>query len=93
MHKECAMTLHGGHVVVIGGSSGIGLASARLARHAGAEVTIAGRSQEKLLQAQQELGKVHTVVMDITDEGAVGQVFAGLYHVDHVLISRVGRPR
>ena len=81
------MKLHGGHVVVIGGSSGIGLAAARLARHEGAEVTIAGRSQEKLIQAQQELGKVNTVVMDITDEGAVEKVFAGLSHIDHVVIS------
>jgi NAD(P)-dependent dehydrogenase (short-subunit alcohol dehydrogenase family) len=81
------MKLHGGHVVVIGGSSGIGLAAALLARDEGAEVTIAGRSQEKLTQAQQSLGKVHTVVMDITDEGAVGKLFAGLSRVDHVLIS------
>jgi NAD(P)-dependent dehydrogenase (short-subunit alcohol dehydrogenase family) len=73
--------------VVVGGSSGIGLAVARLAQHEGAEVTIAGRSQEKLLQSQRELGGGHTVVMDITDEDAVGQVFAGLSHVDHVLIS------
>jgi NAD(P)-dependent dehydrogenase (short-subunit alcohol dehydrogenase family) len=49
MHKESAMKLHGGHVVVIGGSSGIGLATARLAREEGAEVTIAGRSQEILV--------------------------------------------
>jgi NAD(P)-dependent dehydrogenase (short-subunit alcohol dehydrogenase family) len=81
------MKLEGGHVVVIGGSSGIGLAAARLAQHAGAEVTIAGRSQDKLLQAQQELGQVHTVVMDITDEGAVEKGLAGLSQVDHVLIS------
>jgi NAD(P)-dependent dehydrogenase (short-subunit alcohol dehydrogenase family) len=81
------MKLKGGHVVVIGGSSGIGLAAARLARDEGAEVTIAGRSQEKLVQAQQALGQVHMVVMDLTDEGAVEKGFAGLRHVDHVLIS------
>ena len=43
------MQREGGHVVVSGGSSGIGLAAARLAQHEGAEVTIAGRSQERLL--------------------------------------------
>ena len=59
------MKLHGGHVVVIGGSSGIGLAAARLARDEGAEVTIAGRSQERLIQAQQELGGGYTVAMKI----------------------------
>jgi NAD(P)-dependent dehydrogenase (short-subunit alcohol dehydrogenase family) len=87
MHKETAMKLHGGHVIVIGGSSGIGLAAARLARDAGAEVTIAGRSQEKLMQAQRELGGGHIVAMDITDEDVVGKVFADLSRVDHVLIS------
>lgn len=81
------MKLQGAHVVVIGGSSGIGLAAARLARHEGADVTIAGRSQESLTQAQQELGEARTVVADITDDAAVGQVFAGLSRVDHVLVS------
>jgi NAD(P)-dependent dehydrogenase (short-subunit alcohol dehydrogenase family) len=81
------MKLQGAHVVVMGGSTGIGFAAARLARQAGAEVTIAGRSQDKLAQAQRELGEVRTVAADITDERAVGQVFEGLSHVDHVLIS------
>ena len=81
------MTLHGGHVVVSRGSRGIGLAAARLARDAGAGVTIASRSQEKLIQAEQELGQVHTIVMHITDEGDVGQVFEGLRRIDHGLIS------
>src|SRR5262249_50407174 len=79
------MKLQGAHVVVMGGSTGIGFAAARLARHAGAEVTIAGRSQDKL--AQRELGEVRTVAADITDARAVGQVFEGLSHVNHVLIS------
>jgi short-subunit dehydrogenase involved in D-alanine esterification of teichoic acids len=78
MRKEKPMKLEGGYVVVIGGNSGIGLAAARLARDEGAEVTIAGRSQEKLLQAQQELGKVYTGVKDITDENA--GVSANLLH-------------
>lgn len=81
------MKLQGAHVVVMGGSTGIGLAAARLARHAGADVTIAGRSPDKLAQAQRALGEVRTVAADITDEAAVGQVFEGLSHVDHVLIS------
>ena len=81
------MKLHGGHVVVIGGSSGIGLAAARLAREEGAEVTIAGRSEEKLVQAQQELGPVHTVMMHMTDKDAVEKVYVRFSRVDHVLIS------
>ena len=63
------------------------MAAARLARDEGTEVTIAGRSQEKLIQAQPELKQVHTVIMDITDEGGVEKVFAGLSRVDRGLIS------
>ena len=65
----------------------MGLVTVCRARDAAAEVTIAGRSPDKLLQAQQELGPVHTVVMDMTDEGAVEKVYVRFSRVDHVLIS------
>jgi NAD(P)-dependent dehydrogenase (short-subunit alcohol dehydrogenase family) len=81
------MKLKGANIVVMGGSSGIGLAAAKLAQHEGASVTIAGRSLEKLAQAQRELGEVRTVVADVTDDASVGRVFDKLDHVDHVLIS------
>ena len=81
------MKLKGANIVVMGGSSGIGLAAAKLAQHEGATVTIAGRSLEKLAQAQRELDGVRTVVADVTDEASVGRVFEELDHVDHVLIS------
>jgi NADP-dependent 3-hydroxy acid dehydrogenase YdfG len=86
-HEEKPMKRHGGHVVVIGGSRRIGLSAARLARHRGAEVTRAGRPREKLLQAPRALGKMHAVVMEITDEGAVEKGFAGFRQVDQKLIS------
>jgi NADP-dependent 3-hydroxy acid dehydrogenase YdfG len=81
------MKLHGGHIVVISGSRGMGLAAARLAQDEGAEVTIASRSQEKLIQVQSELEPVHTVVMDVADEGAVEKNVAALSRVDHGYIS------
>jgi NAD(P)-dependent dehydrogenase (short-subunit alcohol dehydrogenase family) len=81
------MKLKGANIVVMGGSSGIGLAAAKLAQHEGATVTIAGRSLEKLAQAQRELGEVRTVVADVTDDASVERVFEELDHVDHVLIS------
>ncbi len=81
------MTLQGAQVVVVGGSSGIGLATAAIANQQGAHVTIAGRSPDKLAQAQQALGDVRTVVADVANETAVGSIFAALPQVDHVLIS------
>ncbi len=81
------MSLEGAQVVVVGGSSGIGLATARAVRAAGAHVTIAGRSAEKLAQAQREVSDVRTAVADITAEQSVAELFGGLDRVDHVLIS------
>jgi short-subunit dehydrogenase len=47
--------LQGQTVVVIGGSSGIGLETARQARAAGAEVILAARTQERLESAARQL--------------------------------------
>jgi NAD(P)-dependent dehydrogenase (short-subunit alcohol dehydrogenase family) len=81
------MTLQDAHVVVVGGSSGIGMAAAALVRAQGAHVTIAGRSADKLARAQQVLGDVRTVAADIASEEAVANIFAALDHVDHVVVS------
>ena len=81
------MHLRGTRVIVVGGSSGIGLAAARLTKEAGAEVTIVGRSPVRLKQAQESLGGVRAVEADITDTAAIGRVFEGLDRVDHVLVS------
>ncbi len=74
-------------VVVIGGSSGIGLATARLAAEAGAEVTIAGRDQDRLAAALESLPAGATgVPLDVADEDAVRGLFESFDHVDHVAI-------
>jgi NAD(P)-dependent dehydrogenase (short-subunit alcohol dehydrogenase family) len=86
------MTLQGAQVVVVGGSTGIGLATAQLARQHGACVTIAGRSPEKLVEAQRRLGEARIVPADITDAAAVGQIFEGMAHIDHVVVSAATLP-
>ncbi len=45
------MSLEGKNVVIIGGTSGIGLATAVMAQHAGAKVWAASRTEEKISQA------------------------------------------
>lgn len=80
--------LDGSTVVVIGGSSGIGLACAEAARDAGASVVIAGRSSEKLDRAQALLGEgVQAVAADVTDEASVRDLFGRVERVDHLLIA------
>jgi NAD(P)-dependent dehydrogenase (short-subunit alcohol dehydrogenase family) len=77
----------GSHVVLIGGSSGIGLATAKAVLAAGASVTIASRSAERLEQAAAQLGPVRTVVADITEEIDVQCLFDDLDRVEHVFVS------
>ena len=79
------MSLTEKQVVIFGGSSGIGLATARAAVAQGARVTIVGRSIEKLNAARNELGDVKTVAADAADEPAVKRVFDDLPAVDHIL--------
>src|SRR5271168_1276712 len=80
-------------VLVIGGSSGIGLATAAAAVQAGATVTIASRSQAKLEAAAGLLaGEVRTARLDTADAVAVEQVFAEAEAWDHVVVSAAQTP-
>ncbi len=56
-------------MVVIGGSSGIGLETARRARAKGAEVIITGRNPDRLRRAAQEVGAQRAAAFDVTDAG------------------------
>jgi NAD(P)-dependent dehydrogenase (short-subunit alcohol dehydrogenase family) len=80
------ISVHGKHVLIVGGSSGIGLATAKAAAEAGAHVTIAGRSEAKLELAVQSLG--HGAVglpLDAADDNSVGAFFADGKAWDHVV--------
>jgi NAD(P)-dependent dehydrogenase (short-subunit alcohol dehydrogenase family) len=82
------MTLKNSLVVILGGSTGIGLATARAAKAEGAQVIVTGRSTEKLQRAQAELGSdARTVVLDVADEEGTRRFFQGLARVDHVFIT------
>ena len=75
-------------VLVVGGSSGIGYAVADQAAAAGAKVTIASRSQAKLADAAQKLGRgVAFQVLDTGDTNAVESFFEKQEAWDHVVIS------
>ena len=74
-------------VVVIGGSSGMGLAVAEKSARSAARVVIASRSQEKLKAAAAQIGgDVHWQVVDTTDEVSVSDLFERLGTVDHLVI-------
>ena len=87
-----AMTneLAGQTVVLIGGSAGIGLETARRARAEGAEVVLVGRNPERLRKAADDVGARQTAALDATDGAALKGFFDGLDRVDHVLITAGG---
>lgn len=83
--------LAGQTVVVIGGSSGIGLETARRARAEGADVILTGRSLDRLAAAAQEVGARHTAAFDATNSASVAAFFRELpTPIDHVMITAGG---
>lgn len=84
--------MNGQTVVVIGGSAGIGLETARLVRQAGAEVILAARDEQRLERAAAEVGARATAAFDAADLTALERFVTGLPEpVDHVLVT-AGRP-
>ena len=75
-------------VVVIGGSAGIGLETARRARAEGASVIITGRNPERLRQAALELDAQRTAAFDANDPASLQSFFQGLpTPIDHVMVT------
>jgi NAD(P)-dependent dehydrogenase (short-subunit alcohol dehydrogenase family) len=83
--------LLGQTVVLIGGSAGIGLETARHARAEGADVVLTGRDPERLERAAQDVGARSTAAFDATDAAALKRFFDELPDpIDHVLITGPG---
>jgi NAD(P)-dependent dehydrogenase (short-subunit alcohol dehydrogenase family) len=78
--------------VVVGGSSGIGLATARYAHAEGAKVIITGlHYNDALKSAAQELDALSTAAFDANDPAELQRFFAGLPdQIDHVMVTAGG---
>lgn len=80
------------HVLIVGGSSGMGLALAERLLADGARVTIAGRSARRLDEAARHLqsagsGRLRTSQVDIGSEEQVRALLAGTGPLDHVVVT------
>lgn len=82
------MTLDKRRIVVLGGSSGIGLATARTAAREGAEVTIASSSRERIAAALTELpDNCSGEVVDVRNEKEIAALFERVGEIDHVVFT------
>jgi NAD(P)-dependent dehydrogenase (short-subunit alcohol dehydrogenase family) len=83
--------LTGQTVLLIGGSSGMGLETARQARAAGADVILTGRDPDRLERAGREVGALRTAQLDLSDPDGLESLFAGLpTPIDHVFVTGGG---
>ena len=80
--------LAGQTIVVIGGSAGIGLETARKARAESASVVLTGRNRERLERAGLDVGAQRTAVFDANDPGSLQSFFQDLLTpIDHVMVT------
>jgi NAD(P)-dependent dehydrogenase (short-subunit alcohol dehydrogenase family) len=80
------MILAGQKVVVVGGSSGIGLATAELAKREGADVIIASRNADRLNAVAARFGAT-AIQTDVTNDQSVENLFRTCGPVDHVVVT------
>lgn len=85
------MSFTGQHVVVMGGTSGIGEAAATRFAADGAEVVVTGRDRARLDAAVERIGgKVEGHVLDGTDPEQIAAFFAGHGAIDHLVLALSG---
>jgi NAD(P)-dependent dehydrogenase (short-subunit alcohol dehydrogenase family) len=88
MSGNDSASLQGRRVLVVGGSSGIGLGAAKAAKALGASLTICSRSAEKIEAARRQLGEAtQGLILDVADDTAVEAFFADKPAFDHVVVS------
>lgn len=76
------------HVVLLGGTSGIGLATAEAALAAGASVSVASSRSERVAEAVARLGdRVKGYTVDLRNESAVRSLFGQVGAIDHLVYS------
>lgn len=88
---EDGRSLDGRRVVVVGGTRGIGLATARAAADRGALVVLGGRTRPRVDQVVREIGgHARGGIVDATDAAAVRRFLASAAPIDHVVVTATG---
>ena len=91
MNQRSQKAILGQTLVVIGGSAGIGLETARRARSEGANVILTARNPERLTEAASAIGVQRTAAFDANDTLALASFFEELQRpIDHVMVTAGG---
>jgi NAD(P)-dependent dehydrogenase (short-subunit alcohol dehydrogenase family) len=86
--KEAIMDMTDQRVLVVGGSSGMGLATAKAAAREGARVTIASSNPRRVEAALRELPDgCAGEVLDVRDEAQVAAVLESVGRLDHLVFT------
>ena len=86
--NQTSYSLSGQKVVIVGGTSGMGLGAARAALDAGADVVVASRRPPgSPARIGPEMDRFEHAVVDITDEASIRQLFDSLGQLDHLLVT------
>lgn len=83
--------IRGKRAWITGGSQGLGLAIAKSLHAEGAEVIISSRSEQKLKEAQKEIGKAEILPVDMLSEKSIAAAISKVGPVD-ILIINTGGP-
>ncbi len=84
---EFQTSLQDQHVVIVGGSTGIGFATAQAAQARGARLTLIGRSLAKLEAAAAQLGGARVAVANVAERASIEAALAGTEPIDHLVIT------
>ena len=85
--------LNSRNVVVIGGTSGIGLATAKMARAEGANVWAASSSEDKVKAAGEAEPNISFSQVDVHDREGLANLFSEVGNVDHIVAAATGASR
>src|SRR5437660_1120 len=82
----------GQHVVIVGGTAGLGRGVAVACQAAGCTVTITGRDQMRVAEVAQELGpEVRGVALDVANSASITEAFVRLERIDHLVLVAIER--
>ncbi len=80
----------GDHIVIVGGTSGLGFSIAKAADALGAKVTIAGRGADRAAEIARSISpRAAGVHIDLEDSASIDQALAGAGPIDHLVLTPV----